>query len=72
MKLYPNYNFDNVDALCKIIITSKLDYTQPERYFFVSSPEDAVKILESNNVELGLLVWGGKLSSSFYAISDKY
>lgn len=67
MKLYPNYNFDNVDAQYKVIVTSQSDYKAPSGYVVVSSPEDAKALLNEANVEIGLLIGGGKLNGSFYA-----
>ena len=66
-KLYPNFNFDNVEATHKIIVTSQLNYRAPNGYIAVGSPEEAKKFLEAKNVEVGLLIGGGKLNSSFYA-----
>lgn len=67
MKLYPDYNFDNVEASCKVIVTSRPDYRAPNGYTVVNSPEEAKEFLEAKNAEVGLLVGGGKLNSSFYA-----
>jgi dihydrofolate reductase len=67
MKLYPNYNFDNVKASYKIIVTSQPDYRAPDGYIVIHSPEEAREFLETKNAEVGLLVGGGKLNSSFYA-----
>lgn len=66
-KLYPDYNFDNVDAPYKIIVTTQEDFFQPEGYTVVGSPEVAVTLLKDNNIETGLLIGGGGLNSSFYA-----
>lgn len=67
MKLYPNYNFDNVEAPYKVIVTSQADYQAPDGYTVVHSPEEAKQLLEEQGIETGLLVGGGKLNSSFYA-----
>jgi dihydrofolate reductase len=67
MKLYPNYNFDNVEATHKIIVTSQPNYRAPDEYIVVSSPEEAKEFLKEKNIETGLLIGGGKLNSSFYA-----
>ena len=67
MKLYPNYNFNNVEASYKVIVTSRTDYEAPNGYVVVHSPEEAREFLSAKNVEVGLLVGGGKLNSSFYA-----
>lgn len=67
MKLYPNYNFDNVEASYKIIVTSRPDYQASDGYIVVHSPEEAKEFLDTKNAEVGLLVGGGKLNSSFYA-----
>jgi dihydrofolate reductase len=65
-ELYPNYNFDNVDAQCKIIVTSQADYTAPDGYIAVNSPEAATTLLAEKEFEVGLLIGGGRLNSSFY------
>jgi len=67
MKLYPDYNFDNVEASYKVIVTSQLDYQAPNGYTVVHSPEQAKEFLDMNKAEVGILVGGGKLNSSFYA-----
>lgn len=67
MKLYPDYNFDNVDAKFKVIVTANIDFVAPNGYTVVHSPQDAVKFLESKDMEMGLIVGGGGLNSSFYA-----
>jgi dihydrofolate reductase len=67
MKLCPNYNFDNVEAPYKIIVTTRTNFPAPSGYVVVNSPEEAKKFLEDKHVETGLLVGGGKLNSSFYA-----
>jgi len=65
-KLYPDYNFDNVEASHKIIVTSRSDYQAPNGYIVVHSPEEAKEFLDEKNAKVGLLVGGGKLNSSFY------
>ncbi len=67
MELYPKYNFNNVDARYKIIVTSRADYKAPAGYITVDSPEAAMALLARTNIEVGLLIGGGKLNSSFYA-----
>jgi dihydrofolate reductase len=66
MTLYPDYNFDNVDARFKIIVTSNRDFDCPDGYQIVDSPEAAIDLLEQANIEAGYLIGGGKLNSSFY------
>src|SRR5688572_24389345 len=44
-KLYPNFNFDNVEATHKIIVTSQLNYRAPNGYIAVGSPEEAKEFL---------------------------
>lgn len=68
-KLYPNYNFDNIEATYKIIMTSQPDYQTPNGYITISSPEKAKAFLEEKNIKVGLLIGGGKLNSSFYSKS---
>jgi dihydrofolate reductase len=67
MKLYPNNNFDDVDVPYKIIVTTNANYRAPESYTVAHSPEEAKAFLESRGIEVGLLVGGGRLNSSFYA-----
>jgi dihydrofolate reductase len=67
MELYPNYNFDNIDAKYKIIVTSQAGYKAPTGYVAASSPEAAKDMLAKAGLEVGLLIGGGKLNSSFYA-----
>jgi dihydrofolate reductase len=67
MKLYPNYNFNNVEATHKIIVTTQPDYQASAGYVAIASPEKVVEFLEKENIETGLLIGGGKLNSSFYA-----
>lgn len=67
MKLYPDYNFDNVVSPYKIIITSQASYQTPDGYQVVHSPREAKQFLEEKGIEAALLVGGGKLNSSFYA-----
>jgi dihydrofolate reductase len=69
MKLYPNYNFNNVEVPYKLIVTTQKDFAQPNGYIVVSSPEEAVQFLQDKGVQVGLLVGGGKLNSSFYSKS---
>jgi dihydrofolate reductase len=66
MKLYPDHNFDDVDVPYKIIVTAQAGYQAPDGYVAVNSPEAAIKFLEEKDAEVGLLVGGGKLNSSFY------
>lgn len=66
-KLYPGYNFDDVDVQYKVIVTTRDNFVQPDGYTVVNSPEEAIRFLEDKGLETGLLVGGGKLNSSFYA-----
>jgi len=66
MKLYPDHNFDDVEAPYKVIVTSQTNFDCPTGYTVVHTPEEAKKLLETNDIEIGLLVGGGKLNSSFY------
>lgn len=65
-KLYPDYNFNDVDALYRVIVTTRDTFLQPEGYTVVNSPEEAVDFLRSKDIKTGLLIGGGKLNSSFY------
>lgn len=69
MELYPDYNFNDIDAPYKVIVTTRNNFSQPEGYTVVNSPEEAVDFLHSKNIETGLLIGGGRLNSSFYAKS---
>jgi len=66
-KLYPDYNFDNVKADFKLIVTARHDYIQPDGYIVTHSPEEAVDFLKAKNAQVGLLIGGGNLNSSFYS-----
>ncbi len=65
-KLYPNYNFDNVTASKKIVVTTNRDFkAQSNGYEIAHSPEEALALLENVEVETALLIGGGKLNSEF-------
>lgn len=65
-KLYPNYNFDNVTASKKIVVTTNKDFkTQSNGYEIVHSPEEALALLENAGVGTALLIGGGKLNTEF-------
>ncbi len=65
-KLYPNYNFDNVTASKKIIVTRNKDFTvSANGYEIVHSPEEALSLLEASEMNSTLLIGGGKLNSEF-------
>lgn len=66
-KLYPDYNFDDVEANFKLIVTTQPDYVQPDGYIVIHSPEEAVNFLKAKNAQVGLLIGGGSLNSSFYS-----
>jgi len=65
-ELYPNYNFDSVEAQYKVIVTSQTSYEAPAGYIAVSSPEAAKNLLAKAGIKVGLLIGGGKLNGSFY------
>lgn len=65
-KLYPNYNFDNVTASKKIIVTTNKDFkAQRNGYEIAHSPEEALALLVNAGVETALLIGGGKLNTEF-------
>jgi len=66
MKLYPDYNFDSVQAKLKVIVTTKSDYKCPPGYSVVYSPKEAVELINDSGFEVGLLIGGGGLNSSFF------
>lgn len=64
-KLYENYNFDNVETDNKVIVTRNMDFQAGEAYTVVHSPEEAIDYLKTKNLELVLLIGGGKLNTEF-------
>lgn len=64
-KLYPNYNFDNVEADHKVIVTTQPDFDSPAGYHVVHTPEEAIDFVASNGLDQLLLLGGGKLNTSF-------
>lgn len=64
-KLYPNYNFDDVDTGYKVIITNNQDFSAPDGYTVVHSPEEATGFLEEQGIGEMLLIGGGKLNAEF-------
>ena len=63
-KLYKDYNFDNVVADYKIIVTSDSGYPPTKGFTVVHSPKEAIKFLESKGLERAY-VEGGELNASF-------
>jgi len=65
-KLYPDYNFDNVTGSRKVIVSrNKAFVVKDEAYQIVHSPEEALSLLESSEMNSALLIGGGKLNSEF-------
>lgn len=65
-KLYPDYNFDNVSASKKVIVTRSKNFIVPGNgYEIVHSPEEALSLLEASKMNSALLIGGGKLNSEF-------
>jgi dihydrofolate reductase len=64
-QLYPDHNFDDVDIDPKIIVTRNTDFQAPSSYTIVHSPQEALELLSSRNLDTALLVGGGKLNSQF-------
>ncbi len=62
---YKDYNFDNVDAACKVIVTRNPDFTVPTGYSVVHSPEEAISLLEGQDFKELFLIGGGKLNAEF-------
>ena len=67
MKLYPDHNFDDVKVPYKLIVSNDTGFIAPESYTVVHSPQESKLFLEDKGMEVGLLVGGGRLNSSFYA-----
>lgn len=65
MKLYEDYNFDNVPAEHKLVVTGRRDYRVPSGYVAVHSPKQAVEFLAGQGIETVLLSGGGKLNAAF-------
>lgn len=63
-KLYPDYNFDNVDTSYKLIVTRNKDFVA-KGYQVVYSPEEALTFLAQQGVKNVLLIGGGKLNTEF-------
>lgn len=45
-KLYPDYNFDDIDTQYKVIVTTQDSFVQPDGYNIVDSPEEAIRFLK--------------------------
>lgn len=63
-RLYEDYNFDNVNAEYKVLVTGNKNYAPPNGFTVVHSPQEAVDFLESKGVET-MYVEGGEINSSF-------
>jgi dihydrofolate reductase len=62
---YEEYNFDSVDVAHKIIVTAQPEFTAPEGYVVVHSPEEAIEYLEKKDVKTLFLIGGGVLNAAF-------
>jgi len=62
---YEDYNFDAVDVAHKIIVTEQSNFTAPEGYVVVHSPEEAIKYLETKDIKTLFLIGGGVLNAAF-------
>ena len=63
-KLYTDYNFDNVDADYKILITHDRNYSPPPGFLVFHSPKEAADFLKAKKMEV-MYVEGGELNASF-------
>jgi dihydrofolate reductase len=64
MRLYPDYNFDDVETQFKIIVTRDASF-KAEGYITADSPQAAVAYVKAQGLDTVLLVGGGKLNASF-------
>lgn len=64
-KLYLDYNFDNIDTQCKLIVSRNKGFVAPNGYDVVDSPEHAVTFLHERGFENVFLIGGGKLNAEF-------
>jgi dihydrofolate reductase len=64
-KLYPKYNFDDVNTANKIVVTHNRGFMVEAPYVCAFSPADALARLESVGVQNALLIGGGKINSAF-------
>ncbi|HEY4964709.1 MAG TPA: dihydrofolate reductase family protein [Candidatus Saccharimonadales bacterium] len=64
-RLYSNYNFDNVEAKHKIIVTINPDFKAPNGYTIVHSPEEAINYVDKQGLDSLFLIGGGKLNAEF-------
>ena len=64
-KNYEDYNFDNVEVIHKVVVSSQGNLKLPEGYTRVGSPEDAVEYIKSKNQDRLFLIGGGGLNSAF-------
>jgi dihydrofolate reductase len=62
---YKDYNFDSVPVAHKIIVTRNQNFTAPDGYTVVYSPEAALEYLKKLKVKTVFLVGGGKLNAEF-------
>lgn len=65
MSRYEESNFDNVECQYKVIVTRDINFTAPDGYTVVHSPEEAVDFIASKNIETLFLIGGGKLNAAF-------
>lgn len=63
--LYPDHNFDDLQGIPKIIVTSNKQLHASPDYTIVQSPHEALDFLNQNGVQTALLIGGGKLNAAF-------
>lgn len=65
-RLYPDYNFDDVEVDHKLVISKQKDLKLPSGYIHASSPESAMDYVSRLGCDELLLIGGGKLNVSFF------
>ena len=62
---YKDYNFDSVPVAHKLIVTQNQNFTAPDGYTVVHSPEAAMAYLKKANIQTLFLIGGGVLNAAF-------
>lgn len=65
-KLYPDYNFDDVQVGHKVVVTRNEQFVVPGGYLVSHSPLGAIKLLTEAGFQEVLLIGGGKLNAEFF------
>lgn len=64
---WPDYNFNDIDAKLKIVISSDKSLELKPPFLLADSPKDAIKKAIALNLESAILTGGGTINSAFLA-----